>query len=318
MRAEALAIDIGGTKLAAAWIDGTGTVRGHRVVATPAAPAGATDRPWQALRQLIDTALSDRPDQVLGIGIGSAGPIDAERGTVSPVNIPAWRDFPLREHVRSHVSGLSHLGGPDVQLAGDGICATVGEHWIGAGAGSRHMLGVVVSTGVGGGLILDGRLHHGRTANAGHIGHMVVDVNGEPCPCGSVGCVENIASGPSMVRWATANGWAGAPGATARDLFAAAHDGDKVALAAIDRAAQALAAAFVSTAAVCDLDRVVVGGGVAQAGELLFQPIRDWVRRLGGLAFVADLAITPAALDQQAGLIGAAALIHEPDTYVRH
>lgn len=311
MRAEALAIDVGGTKLAAAWIDGAGAVRGHRVVPTPVAPAGAADRPWQALRDLIDTALTERPERLLGVGIGSAGPIDAEQGTVSPVNIAAWRDFPLREQVRSHV-------GLDVELAGDGICATVGEHWIGAGRGSRHMLGVVVSTGVGGGLILDGRLHHGRTANAGHIGHMVVDVDGERCPCGGIGCVENIASGPSMVRWALTNGWAGPPGGTARELFRAAGDGDKVALAAIDRAAQALAAAFVSTAVVCDLDRVVVGGGVAQAGELLFGPIRAWIRRLGGLAFVAELAVIPAALDQQAGLIGAAALIHQPDTYVRH
>ena len=168
----------------------------------------------------------------------------------------------------------AHAGGPEVRLAGDGICATIGEHWVGAGRGSRHMLGVVVSTGVGGGLILDGRLHHGRTANAGHIGHMVVDVNGEPCPCGSAGCVESLASGPAMVRWARANGWPG-PADTARDLVAAARDGDPVAGAAVDRAARALAAAFVSIAAACDLDRVVVGGGVARAGELLFAPIRD-------------------------------------------
>jgi glucokinase len=315
---EALAIDIGGTKLSAAWIDGDGAVRGHRVVPTPPAPAGAAEVPWQSLRALIDDAMGERPDVVRGIGIGSAGPIDAARGTVSPVNIPAWRAFPLHEQVRAHA------GGPDVRLAGDGICATIGEHWVGAGRGSRHMLGVVVSTGVGGGLILNGRLHHGRTANAGHIGHMVVDVNGEPCPCGSAGCVEGLASGPAMVRWARANGWAGqAPAtngtgsepATARDLVTAARAGDPVACAAVDRAARALAAAFVSIAAACDLDRVVIGGGVARAGELLFTPIRDWTRRLGGLAFVADLTIAPAALQEHAGLIGAAALVHEPATY---
>ena len=127
-----------------------------------------------------------------------------------------------------------------------------------------------------------------------------------------LGCVEAAASGPSVVRWARTHGWSGS---TARDLATAAEHGDPLAVAAFDRAARALAAGFVSTAAVCDLDLIVVGGGVARAGQILFDPLRRWVSRLGGLAFLADLCVAPMALGGSAGLVGAAALLHEPGRY---
>jgi glucokinase len=301
--AEVLAIDVGGTKLSAAWVDADGTVREHRSVPTP------REQPWSALAGLVSRLLADGPRAFLGVGIGTAGPVDHRVGTVSPVNIPAWRDFPLRDQIASLVPGHT------VRLAGDGIGFAVGEHWLGAGRGRPDMLGVVVSTGVGGGLILGGRLHIGRTANAGHVGHLVVDLDGDACPCGGIGCVETVASGPSLVRWARANGWSADPAATARDLAGAAAAGEPAALAAFDRAGRALAAAFVSTAAVCDLDHIVIGGGVAGAGAVLFGPVREWARRLGGLDFVTDLTITPAILKEHAGLVGAAALIHHEDRY---
>jgi glucokinase len=222
------------------------------------------------------------------------------------VNLPAWREFPLLRHVQSRLPDAT------VRLAGDAICAAIGEHWLGAGRGSRDMLGVVVSTGIGGGLILGNRLHVGRTGNAGHIGHLIVDFDAEPCCCGGLGCAEAIASGPSLVRWANAQGF---PVPTARDLAAAAAEGEPVAVAAFDRAGRALAAAFISTAVTCDLDRVVVGGGVAGAGAILFDPIRRWAREYGKLHFVSDLEITPAILKEHAGLVGAAALLHEEVRY---
>ncbi len=122
-----------------------------------------------------------------GIGVGSAGPLDPRRGTVSPVNIPAWREFPL-------VDTLGEvLPGRPVRLAGDAQCMALGEWWRGlaedGAARSRAMLGMVVSTGVGGGFVLDGVPYVGPTGNAGHIGHITVDPGGEPCPCGGVGCV---------------------------------------------------------------------------------------------------------------------------------
>ncbi len=187
----------------------------------------------------------------------------------------------------------------------------LGEHWRGAGRGARFVLGMVVSTGVGGGLVLDGKPYHGRTGNAGHVGHVVVELDGQPCPCGGRGCVETVASGPWMTRWARANGWAGPPDADAVALAEAAEDGEPVALQAFHRGAIALAAMIASVGAVCDLDLVVIGGGVAKSGPLLFDPLRAALANYAGLSFIRGLRVVPAALGGDAGLIGAAALVSE-------
>jgi glucokinase len=198
-------------------------------------------------------------------------------------------------------------------VANDAVCAAYGEYRFGAGQGSRAMLGIVVSTGVGGGLIVDGRPHQGPTGNAGHIGHTVADPAGERCGCGRRGCVELYASGPWMVTRARRAGWASRPDATAADLAHAATEGDEHALAVFDAAGRALAAAIVSAAALVEVDRVVVGGGVAAAGSLLFGPIRSHVADLAGVEFAQRMRITPAGLaSPRAGLLGAAALANVP------
>lgn len=165
------------------------------------------------------------------------------------------------------------------------------------------MLGIVVSTGIGGGLVLDGRAYPGPTGNAGHIGHVPTDVAAVPCACGAVGCVEAIASGPSMVAWAREHGW---QGSDARTLAEDARDGVPVALAAFDRGADALACGIVSAAALTDLDLAVIGGGVAAAGPVLFEPLRAHVTRRAALGFVRRLRVVPGELGRDAGLIGAA------------
>jgi glucokinase len=236
------------------------------------------------------------------VGIASAGPIDLPAGTVNPVNIRSWRGFPLRDRVAAAVPGVP------VRLGGDGVCMALGEHWLGAGRGARFMLGMVVSTGVGGGLILDGVPYTGRTGNAGHVGHVVVEQDGRPCACGGRGCVETVASGPWMVRWARDNGWSAPSGAGARDLAAAAAAGDALAVRAFRRGATALAAMIASVGAVCDLDLVVIGGGVAKSGAVLFDPLRAALADYAGLDFLAGLRVLPAALGGEAGLVGAARL----------
>jgi glucokinase len=167
---------------------------------------------------------------------------------------------------------------------------------------------MVVSTGVGGGLVLDGAPYAGRSGNAGHVGHVVVERDGQACTCGGRGCVETVAAGPWLVRWARANGWSAPPGAGARELAAAASAGDDVAMRAFDRGATALAMMIASVAAVCDLDLVVIGGGVAQSGGLLFDPLRAALAHYAGLDFLAGLRVVPAELGAQAGLVGAARL----------
>ncbi len=207
------------------------------------------------------------------------------------------------------VDRLTELVGVPVRLGGDGLCMALGERWRGAGRDAQFLLGMVVSTGVGGGLVLDGVPYDGRTGNAGHVGHVVVDPNGGPCTCGGRGCVETIASGPQMAQWARENGWNAPAEANAKELAEAANAADPVALEAFRRGATAVAAMIASVGAVCDLDLVVIGGGVAKSGSLLFDPLREALASYAGLDFLHGLRVVPAELGGDAGLVGAAALV---------
>ncbi|WP_406336751.1 ROK family protein [Streptomyces zaomyceticus] len=297
-----IALDIGGTKIAGALVDAEGRIRVRAQRPTPAREADETV--MRAVEDVLaDLAASSLWEAAGAVGIGSAGPVDAYRGTVSPVNVPGWRDFPLVERVRRATDGRP------VTLVGDGVAMTAAEHWLGAARGHDNALCLVVSTGVGGGLVLGGRVHPGPTGNAGHIGHIVVDMDGEPCACGGRGCVEGIASGPHLARRALENGWRPGPDgdASAAAVAVAAHAGDPVALASFERAAQALAAGIAATAALVEIDIAVVGGGVAGAGEILFAPLRRSLGTYATLSFVRNLTVVPALTGTDAGLLGAAA-----------
>ncbi|MDX3384309.1 ROK family protein [Streptomyces niveiscabiei] len=296
------ALDIGGTKIAGALVDGDGAIVARAQRPTPAREDGETvmGAVEAVLGELTASPLWDR---VHSVGIGSAGPVDASAGTVSPVNVPGWRGFPLVARVRAVTGELP------VELIGDGVAITAAEHWQGAARGHDNALCMVVSTGVGGGLVLGGRLHPGPTGNAGHIGHISVDLDGDSCPCGGRGCVERIASGPNIARRALDNGWRpGADGdATAAAVAAAARAGDPAAVASFDRAAQALAAGIAATATLVEIDIVVIGGGVGKAGDVLFGPLRRHLADYATLSFVQGLTIVPAQMGTDAGLVGAAA-----------
>ncbi len=297
-RHPVLALDIGGTKIAAGLVDANGQLLHQNRQPTP--HADDPDQVWAAAEQTIAEALDAAGGAVAGVGISSAGPIHLTDGTISPVNIPAWRGFPVRDRVASAVPGVP------VRLAGDGLCMALGEHWRGAGQGAQFMLGMVVSTGIGGGLVLDGMPYDGRTGNAGHVGHMIVEVDGPPCSCGARGCVEAIASGPHMAAWAREHGWTGTDAKALADSAAA---GDPTAVEAFRRGTRAIAATIASVGAVCDLDLVVIGGGVANAGPILFDPLREALRDYAALDFIKGLEVKPAQLGGDAGLIGAAALL---------
>ncbi|MEU8998169.1 ROK family protein [Streptomyces caniferus] len=296
------ALDIGGTKIAGALVDARGRLLERAARPTPADKDGATV--MRAVAEVV-AELAAGPDwaRVAAVGIGSAGPVDASSGTVSPVNIPGWRDFPLVAGVRALV------GERPVVLVGDGVAMTAAEHWQGAARDHANALCMVVSTGVGGGLVLNGRLHPGPTGNAGHIGHISVEVDGDPCPCGSRGCVERIASGPNIARRALANGWQPGPDGdtSAAAVAAAAHAGDPVALRSFERAARALAAGIAATATLVEIDIAVIGGGVAGAGDVLFTPLRAALREYATLSFVRGLTVVPAQMGTDAGVVGAAA-----------
>ncbi|OBA81121.1 sugar kinase [Mycobacterium sp. 1164966.3] len=295
-----LCLDIGGTKIAAGLAEPSGVLGYTATVPTPV--YDGADAVWAAVAAMVTQALDAAGGAVSAVGIASAGPVDLDSGTVSPINIGCWHGFPLREQVAALVPGVP------VRLGGDGVCMALGEHWLGAGRRARFLLGMVVSTGVGGGLVLDGAPYDGRTGNAGHVGHVVVEPDGRRCTCGGRGCVETVASGPSVARWARDHGWSAPPGAGAKELAEAAASGDTLALAAFRRAGTALAAMIASVAAVCDLDLVVIGGGVAKSGDLLFGPLRASLSDYAGLSFVAGVRVLPAELGSEAGLVGAARL----------
>jgi glucokinase len=307
-----LAIDIGGTKMAAGLVEPGGRLASWAQAETPRGLEA--EQLWRTLDALCTRLLAeervDARDGLAGVGCGCGGPLEWPAGRVSPLNIPAWRAFPLRERLQERFPGSM------VRLHNDAICMAAGEHWRGAGRGRRNMLGMVVSTGVGGGLVLDGRLVNGATGNAGHIGHVVVDPSGPFCVCGGRGCLEAIARGPALAAWAQSEGWRpGQAPVTAKDLADDAAQGHPIGIAAMRRAGRALGIAIASATHLCDLEVVAIGGGLAQAGPLLFDPLEEALRIHIGLVYAQDVLVVAAGLGQSAGLIGAAALIFAADRY---
>ena len=301
-RRPILAVDIGGTKMAAALVDPGGRVGRPRRVNTPHGPRADAAALWRTLTGLVRSVVGD-DGAIGGVGVGCGGPMSWPAGEVSPLNIAGWRGFPLREQLSELFPKVP------VRVHNDAVCVAVGEHWRGAGRGVHNLLGMVVSTGVGGGQVLGNRLVDGASGNAGHIGHVVVDPDGPDCVCGGRGCLEAIAAGPPLAAWAQEQGWHAATGNSARELADDAARGHEVAVRALERAGTALGVAIASATHLCDLDVVAIGGGLSQAGPLLLDPLELAFRRHARMDFARDVRVVPAELGQHAGLVGAAALI---------
>jgi len=301
-----LAVDLGGTKVEAALVDAEGVLLPGSRHRAPTGPTASPRELEQSVRSVVSAARDALPagSGIQGVGIGSAGPLDQERGLVSPLNLPAWRDYPLRALVEELLPGIP------VALRLDGLCITLAEHWIGAARGARNAMGMIVSTGIGGGLILDGRTIAGATGNAGHIGHVEVAGFDDPCACGGSGCVEAIASGPKTVAWAQRQGWTGSTG---EELAAAHRAGDAIALRAVERSGTAIGRAIASATALVDLEVVAIGGGFSHVAPQLFDHIREALAAHQAFGFVAKVRVEPSGLSGDGPLIGAAALMHRAE-----
>lgn len=308
---SALAIDIGGTKLAAAVVDGQGRVLASERMLTP--PVSRGDDLFEVLEALCRRVLQTAGGDVIATGVGCGGPMQYPAGIVSPLNIvspannPVWRDFPLR-------SRLAEAFGWGCVVDNDAKALALGERWQGAGRGSNNMLGMVVSTGVGGGIILDGKLLHGFAGNAGHIGHIIVWPNGPLCGCGARGCVEGVASGSGLARRLSAAIEGGLKtslprGSTAVEIAAAARQGDVLADELFRTAGEGVGRGVASAAALLDLELVVIGGSIAlHAWDLLGPSLEATLRASTQLDFTRGLRVVQAELGDQAGLLGAALL----------
>lgn len=311
--ALAIAVDVGGTKVEAALVDETGRVVPESRHRAPTGPARSAEQLAESVRTALAGVLAllhgprapIDPGLVRGVGIGAAGPLNRGEDSVSPLNLPAWRGYPLRRLVEATVHPA--LPGIPVTLRMDGLCITLAEHWVGAARGVENVMGMVVSTGVGGGLIVGGRAVPGPSGNAGHIGHIEVGGSDAPCACGGRGCVEAIASGPSTVAWANAHGWRGGTG---EELAASVAAGDPVALRAVERSGRALGRAIASAASLLDLDVVAIGGGFSHVSPLLFEHARAALAERAQFDYVTRVRIVPSSLSGEGPLIGAAALVH--------
>jgi glucokinase len=251
-------------------------------------------------------------EDFLGVGIGSPGPLDRERGTVIFTPNLGWRNVALRDVVASRVS-------LPATLDNDANCATVGEWWCGAAKGGRNVVGVTIGTGIGGGLILDGRLYHGASDVAGEIGHTTIDSTGRRCKCGNYGCLEAYASGPAIAdraREALADNEAslltelagGDPARiTARTVYEAAGRGDVIAREVVRDTARFLGAGIANLLNIFNPDVVVLAGGVTDAGVALYEPLRAEVRRRAFRPAVDACRIVPGSLAGSAGVVGAVA-----------
>lgn len=305
----ALAIDLGGTKVEAALVTEAGEVHSASRFRAPTGRASTSEQLAESVTLVIGQARAALPAgaTLTGVGIGTAGPITVATGAVSPLNLPAWREFGLLKHVRDLFPDQPEL---PVRLRLDGLCITLAEHWLGAGQGVANLMGMVVSTGVGGGLILNGNTVSGPSGNAGHIGHIEVGGFDDVCTCGGIGCLEAVASGPRTVAWAQDQGWTGSTG---EDLAAAYAAGNPIAIRAVKRAGLAIGQAISSATNLVDLDLVTIGGGFSHVTPDLFDFVREAILLRTDFAFATRVRVLPSALSGDGPLIGAAALIHRAE-----
>jgi glucokinase len=275
---KVLAVDVGGTKLAAAVVDEAGRLSWRATV--PTAAGTDADHLWSVLTALVLPApLGD----VTVCGVGSGGPMSTGGDLISPLNIPAWRDFPLRAR-------LAALTGLPTFVDNDAKALALGEGWVGAAVGCDNYLAMVVSTGVGGGIVLDGRLLDGAAGNAGHIGHVIVVPGGRACACGAFGCLEAEASGTSIAAITGAAAAAAAPDVVAR-------------------CGRLVGQAVASVANLLDLRLAVVAGSVALGyGGAFFSAAQEELDRLARLTFSRGARIIPGGLGADGPLVGAAAV----------
>lgn len=290
----ALAVDVGATKVAIAMVD-----RSHQVVNKAEVPSGLNPDLWSELESAIRELAGSDLKKLRGVGIASAGPIDRVSGEISPVNIPGWRNFPLVAKLRELTSSER------VVLHGDAMALANAEHKVGAARDLQNFLGIVVSTGIGGGLVLNNELYLGESGNVSYFGHHIVNFDEtRACGCGRKGCLEQYARGPMMVERALAHGWVGND---FKALAESARSGNSAAIEAIDYGSRALAIGCINILQSLDIHTVVIGGGVSQAGEIYWEPLRHhFTNESKEIGFLKQIDLIPAQLERDAGLIGAA------------
>lgn len=309
-----LGVDIGGTNL----VVGAVSEDGREVRGLVSEPTGAPEGPDVVIGRIVTMARGvmatlaeqDRNAEILGVGIGSPGPLNRRTGVVIFTPNLRWRDMPVRDRIGTA------LGLP-ASLDNDANCALLGEHWVGAARGARDAVCFTIGTGIGGGVVVGGKLVHGASDVAGEIGHITIEVNGRRCGCGNDGCLEAYASGPAIARRAVEAIEAGATSdlvdraggqldrITAQTVFEAVAAGDALADELVRDTARYLGVGIANLLNVLNPEVVVVCGGVTRAGDHLFVPLRREVARRAFKPAVEACRILPGELPGTAGVVGA-------------
>ena len=313
-----LGVDLGGTNI----VVGAMPEDGSRELAIRSEPTHAergseavVDRMVSMIAQVISDVIAShdaQPHDFLGVGIGAPGPLDRERGVVVVAPNLGWRDFPLRDAISDRIR-------LPATLDNDANCATLGEWWRGAAQGGRNVVGITIGTGIGGGIVIGGKLYHGSSDVAGEIGHTTIDSTGRYCRCGNYGCLEAYASGPAIAlraREALERDEVSVLHKmvkgdldllTAATVYEAAHRGDALALEVVRDTARFLGTGIANLLNTVNPDVVVITGGVTRAGDRLFEPLRAEVKRRAFRPAVAACRIVPGTLEGTAGVVGAVA-----------
>jgi glucokinase len=308
-----LAIDLGGTKIIAAIVSHQGQVMAKEYHPTLAkeGPSSVINRMCLAIDHLFEARSIDL-SQLHSISIAAAGAIDFDRGVVtSSPNLPGWHDVPLRDIVSSKYK-------VNTCLINDASAGALGEHEFGAGRGVNNLIFLTVGTGIGGGIIINGRLYLGPSGSAGEIGHITIDVNGPRCSCGNTGCLETLASGTAIAREAIRRIGRGERSVladmvegeieniTAELVGMAAQGGDSLAREVISQAATYLGVGMVSLVNIFNPEMIIVGGGVMQMADLLLEPARQVVKERAFSLAAQAVRIVPTQLGGEAVVLGAA------------
>ena len=310
-----LGIDIGGTNLVVGSVAEDGSslrALGSEPTHAEAGQRDVLDRLITLAQRTIARTRQEVPGaEIMGVGVGAPGPLDTRSGIVLLTPNLGWVNLPLRQIIHER------LGLP-AALDNDANCAVLGEWWRGAARGSKTAIGITIGTGIGGGIILDGKLFHGASDCAGEIGHTTIDTEGRRCKCGNYGCLEAYASGPNIAMRAVEEITAGAVSRlagyvggdlkqiTAQTVYQAAHDGDDLALEVVNDTAKFLGTGIANLLNIFNPEVVVVCGGVTLAGDHLFVPLRREVARRAFKPAVSVCRIVPCELAGTAGVYGAA------------
>jgi glucokinase len=308
-----LAMDLGGTKIATALVSAEGRVLDQRITATLAeeGPEAVIRRMVTAVNSILAEAHVDRP-AFSTIALASAGIIDVPKGivTASP-SLPGWHDIPVQRRMEEE-TGLRCF------LTNDATAAVVAEHRLGAGRGFHNLIYMTISTGIGGGILVDGNLYTGSSGCAGEVGHMIIDADGPPCNCGGTGCLEALASGLAVAKEARRRIARGtksilielaegeSQNISAKTVATAAQRGDPLALEVVSRVATYLGIGMANLVNIFNPDRIILGGGMSKMGDLLLDPVRRTVAERAFKLPVRAAEIVPCELGDEVGVVGAA------------